>query len=61
MAMKRTLGFLYLGYVDHKFYWEFVILYRKISIAFISVFLVSISIDVQALAVMCVLLTSFYF
>ena len=59
--MKSTLGFLYLGYDDHRFYWEFVILYRKISIAFISVFLASISVDVQALAVMCVLLMSFYF
>jgi hypothetical protein len=59
--IKSTLGFLYLGYNTDKFFWEFVILYRKIAIAFISVFLISISVHVQALTVMLVLLVSFYF
>ena len=44
--LKRPYGFLYLGYKYDKFYWEFIILYRKIAMIFISVFMSSFSIKV---------------
>jgi len=59
--VKTAMGFLYLGYTELKYYWEFMILYRKIAIAFISVFLVSVSIEVQALTAFLVLMFAFYF
>ncbi|CDW76686.1 UNKNOWN [Stylonychia lemnae] len=36
---KQTLGFLYNGYRNHSYYWEIIIMYRKITIIFISVFM----------------------
>jgi len=49
--VKERFGFLYNGYKPHAYYWEVVIMYRKIALIFISVFLSSISITVQALVV----------
>ena len=43
---KRSYGFLYDGYKKKKFYWEFVILYRKMSMVFIAVFLVSYKLEI---------------
>lgn len=57
--MKLRLGFLYNGYEYSKFYWEFVILYRKIAIISIAVFLTNISTSIQALTAMLVLLAAF--
>lgn len=57
--MKLRLGFLYNGYEYSKFYWEFVILYRKIAIISIAVFLTNISTSIQALTAMIVLLAAF--
>ena len=45
-VIKLKYGFLFLGYDDGSFYWEFVIMSRKVTIAFISVFLESISVTV---------------
>ena len=36
---KLKYGYIFMGYTRGKFYWEFVIFYRKMFIAFISVFL----------------------
>jgi hypothetical protein len=55
-SVKAQYSFLYLGYKMSHFYWEFVILYRKLIIAFISVFLINISVHIQALTVLLVLL-----
>jgi hypothetical protein len=55
-SVKAQYSFLYLGYKMSHFYWEFVILYRKLLIAFISVYLANISVHVQALTVMLVIL-----
>ena len=57
--MKIRFGFLYNGYEYTKFYWEFVILYRKIAIISISVFLTNISTSIQALTALIVLLAAF--
>jgi hypothetical protein len=59
VEVKTKFGFLYIGYKYSNFYWELVILYRKIAIAFTSVFLSSISTEVQALSVMIVILIAF--
>lgn len=55
MDTKIKYGFLVNGYKEGEYYWEFVILYRKIIIISISVFLAQISVAIQALAIMGVL------
>jgi hypothetical protein len=57
---KSKFGFLYIGYRKKTFFWEFVILYRKICVVFISVFLVQFNVEVQALTAMLVLILSFF-
>jgi len=56
--MQMRLSFLYKGYLSDVYYWEFVILYRKILLVCSFVFLGRISIRVQALSVLAVLVTS---
>lgn len=53
--MRIRLGFLYNGYELRKYYWEFVILYRKIFVIAIVAFLTNVSSSIQALAVLLVL------
>jgi len=59
LNVKVRFGFLYTGYLAQKYYWEFVILYRKVLIIVFAVFFTNISIPVQALCVMLVLLVAF--
>jgi len=40
--VRRKLGFMFMGYRHKYFFWEIIITYRKISIAFISIFLYSL-------------------
>lgn len=54
IEFKKAYGFLYDGYKIDRYFWEFVILYRKIIMIFISVFLVTYSLATQALAVLAV-------
>lgn len=54
---KIALGFLYDGYKLRTYFWEFVILYRKIVLIFISVFMATYSVHMQAI---CVVGVSFY-
>lgn len=58
LEMQIMFGFLYKGYVRKRFYWEFVILYRKILLVSALVFLASVSAAVQAQTVLLVLLIS---
>ena len=57
--LKVRFGFVYNGYEYSKYYWEFVIMYRKLLIITIAVFLANISTSVQALTAMSVLLAAF--
>ena len=57
---KLRFGFLYTGYKKKTFYWEFVILYRKILVISIAVFLSNVSISIQALTALIVLISSLY-
>jgi hypothetical protein len=59
LNVKIRFGFLYTGYQPQQYYWEFLILYRKILIIIFAVFFTNISIPVQALCVMLVLIVSF--
>jgi len=38
-SMKFKFGFIYWGYTEKHFFWEFIILYRKVLLGFISVFM----------------------
>lgn len=60
ISIKAKYGFLYNGYKPERFYWEFVIIYRKILVIFISVFISTVSVEVQALSVMLVIFIAFY-
>ena len=46
VAVKQRFGFLYNGYKRHNYFWEIIIMYRKIICIFIAVFLNRIGIIV---------------
>ena len=56
--VKDKYGFLYNGYKQRLYFWESVIMLRKVAMIFITVFLSSLGRIVQALAV--ILLLIFY-
>lgn len=61
ISVRLKFGFLFNGYNYKHYYWEFVILYRKIIIICCSVFLANyLSVEVQALTVMIILLLSLH-
>ena len=39
LETREKFGFLYRGYRNEFYYWEIIIMYRKIALIFISVFL----------------------
>jgi len=43
---KEKFGFLYNGYKRHNYFWEIVVMYRKIFCIFIAVFLKKVGIIV---------------
>eukprot|EP00359_Climacostomum_virens_P007473 CAMPEP_0204916636 /NCGR_PEP_ID=MMETSP1397-20131031/14407_1 /ASSEMBLY_ACC=CAM_ASM_000891 /TAXON_ID=49980 /ORGANISM="Climacostomum Climacostomum virens, Strain Stock W-24" /LENGTH=240 /DNA_ID=CAMNT_0052089215 /DNA_START=14 /DNA_END=732 /DNA_ORIENTATION=+ len=55
IKMKCKFGFFYNGYRLSHFYWEFLILYRKIIIISLVVFVGNYSVKIQALTIMAVL------
>ena len=57
---KVRFGFLFNGYKTSEFYWEFVILYRKIALVCLAVFFKTFSTQIQALTCLLVLLSSLY-
>ena len=59
IAVKKKYGFLFLGYKKRAYYWEIVILYRKMAIVFISVFLVSLEVTTQALVAFVVMMFAY--
>jgi len=61
LETRIPFGFLYNGYRTQRFYWEFTILYRKIIIITIGVFVLNISVAVQALCAMLVLVLAVIF
>ena len=55
---RVIFGFFFNGYRKLRFYWEFIIIYRKITIIAICVFLSDVSLAVQALTIMMVMSVS---
>ena len=58
---QLKFSFLYKGYHLKWYFWEFVILYRKVALVCAAVFLSTVSIMVQALSVLAVLLIALFF
>ena len=56
---KLKFGFIVNGYTHSRFFWEFVVLYRKVLVVCLSVFLSGQSTDIQALSLMIVLIIAF--
>ncbi|CDW74982.1 UNKNOWN [Stylonychia lemnae] len=54
---RQKYGFLYRGYRIDFYYWEIVIMYRKILIIFIAVFVSSLGVVAQALVMFFVLIS----
>lgn len=52
MAAKEKFGFLYNGYKRNSYFWEIVIMYRKILMIAISVFMNRVGLVVQALVLL---------
>jgi hypothetical protein len=59
LKVRIQLGFLYTGYQNEQFYWEFVILYRKALLIIFAVFLTNVSIALQALLALLTLIIAF--
>ena len=55
---RVIFGFIFNGYRKARFFWEFIIMYRKILIITIVVFFAQISVSVQALSIVLVMLAS---
>ena len=47
LATREKLGFLFSGYKHRFFYWEIIIMYRKIFLIFIQVFLIYYTVITQ--------------
>ena len=57
ISIMKRYGFLFYGYNKKDYYWEFVILYRKILIICCSVFLANLaSVNIQGLSAMILLI-----
>jgi len=60
LPQRVKFSFLFKGYDPKWFYWEFVILYRKIAIVSVSVFLAPMSVRVESLTILAILLAAVY-
>jgi hypothetical protein len=60
IEIRLKFAFLFNGYKQQYYYWEFVILYRKIILITCAVFLGNSSIPIQALTVMILLIVSLH-
>ena len=49
--VRERFGFLYRGYKAKFFYWEIVIIYRKVLVIFIAIFIKSAGVMAQTLVV----------
>jgi len=60
LGMRVRFSFLFKGYRSEWYFWEFVILYRKIIVVCTSVFLTTVSIVMQALSMLAVVLVCIF-
>jgi len=59
-AVQEKFGFLYNGYKRDNFFWEIVIMYRKILMIAIAVFMNRIGLVVQALVLLIIMIAFLY-
>jgi len=60
MTLKTRYGFLFAGYKPQRFFWEIVIMYRKVLIIMASVFLSTVSSESQVLVVIFIIVLSMF-
>ncbi|OMJ77444.1 hypothetical protein SteCoe_22963 [Stentor coeruleus] len=60
LEIKQRYGYIIAGYNYERFYWEFVIMYRKVFVISASLFFGSLSVELQTLSVLIILLVSSY-
>ena len=60
LSQRVMFAFLYKGYEQKWFFWEFVILYRKIGLVGAAVFLAPMSVRVESLTILAILLVAVY-
>jgi hypothetical protein len=60
LEIKQRYGFITAGYKNEHYYWEFVIIYRKVLVISCSLFFGSLSVQLQTLSVLIVLLLASY-
>ena len=60
LTHRLKFSFLFKGYEPHFYFWEFVILYRKVAIVISAVFLSPVSVRVESLTILAVLLAAVY-
>jgi hypothetical protein len=60
MNLKTKYGFLFSGYHSKAYFWETVIMYRKISLVMASVFLSTVSPESQVLVVIFIIVINMY-
>ena len=58
---KDKFGFLYNGYKTRSYYWESVVMLRKVAMILINTFLASLGRIVQALAILLLLLVYLHY
>lgn len=60
LEVKQKYGFIISGYNYEHYYWEFVIIYRKVFVISCSLFFGSLSVELQTLSVLIILLVTSY-
>ena len=60
LSIKQRYGFVTSGYMPDHYYWEFVIIYRKVLVISCSLFFGSLSVELQTLSVLIILLLTSY-
>ena len=56
IKVKEQFGFLYNGFRDRTYFWEIYIMYRKVLVVGIQVFLVTFGLKVQAYVILLLIL-----
>jgi glucose-6-phosphate-specific signal transduction histidine kinase len=60
LKTKLKFGLIYFGFIDKKYYWEFIILFRKLVLITLSVFVGNYSRNAQALMILATLIVFLY-
>jgi rubredoxin len=58
---REMFGFLYSGYEDDYYYWEIIIMFRKVAFGIISVLIKPYGVDIQTYCGILVLITAFIY